>query len=136
MKMSLFVECNICQLSYAKLLISAEAPRCRCGEPLPVGSIPPIQATAAVLTNPAEQAEEEDLRELSRSVDYISYLIVSTDTEKIDIDIKSAALRRRCLELFPDKGHLFDLLYKSRFSRLWEQFRDKNGRCLDRNRSL
>jgi hypothetical protein len=134
--MSLFVECNICQLSYARLLISEETPRCRCGEPLRIGRMPHDPSTPAVPRNPAEEAEEEDLRELSRSVDYISYLIVSTDTDKIDIDIKSAALKRRCLELFPDKGHLFDLLYKSRFCRLWEQFRDKNGRCLDRNRSL
>ena len=134
--MSLFVECNTCQLSYARLLISEEAPRCRCGEPLRVKPLPHNRSTPVDLTTPAEQAEEEDLRELSRSVDYISYLIVSTDTLKVDIEIKSAELKRRCLELFPDKGHLFDLLYKSRFSRLWEQFRDANGRCLDRNRSL
>ena len=85
--------------------------------------------------NPEQLAEEQDLGELSRAVDYISYLIVSTDTLKVDIEIKSAELKRRCIEMFPDKGHLFDLLYKSRFSRLWEQFRDEEGRCLDRNRS-
>jgi len=135
--MSLFVECNTCQLTYARILITEEAPRCRCGAPLRVGPMPHHQPVVAeTTTSPAQQAEEADLRELSRAVDYISYLIVSTDTLKVDIDIKSAELKRRCLELFPDKGHLFDLLYKSRFSRLWEQFRDKNGRCLDRNRSL
>jgi hypothetical protein len=134
--MSLFVECSTCQLSYARLLISKEAPRCRCGEPLRLGHWPHIKPSPELLASPEQQAEEDDLRELSRSVDYISYLIVSTDTPRVDIDIKSAELKRRCIELFPGKGHLFDLLYKSRFSRLWEQFRDKNGRCLDRNRSL
>ena len=133
---SLFVECNTCQLSYARLLISEEAPRCRCGEPLRVGRMPHKRPTASLPENPDQVAEEEDLRELSRAVDYISYLIVSTDTLKVDIEIKSAELKRRCLEMFPDKGHLFDLLYKSRFSRLWEQFRDEEGRCLDRNRSF
>ena len=136
MKMSLFVECNTCQLSYARLLISEEAPRCRCGSPLRVGPMPHNHSSPVDLTTPAERAEEEDLRELSRAVDYISYLIVSTGTLKIDIEIKSAELKRRCLELFPDKGHLFDLLYKSRFTRLWAQFRDANGRCVDRNRIL
>lgn len=134
--MSLFVECTTCQLTYARILLSEDSPRCRCGAPLHVGSrsVPAHQAPRR--SDSEMQAEEADLRELSRAVDYISYLIVSTDTPRVDIDIKSAALKQRCLELFPDKGHLFDLLYKSRFRRLWEQFRDANGRCLDRNRTL
>jgi len=133
--MSLFVECTTCQLTYARILLSEEEPRCRCGAPLRAGPRPHAAAPSLLPRNRDLQAEENDLRELSRAVDYISYLIVSTDTPKVDIEIKSAELKRRCIELFPDKGHLFDLLYKSRFRRLWDQFRDANGRCLDRNRS-
>jgi hypothetical protein len=133
--MSLFVECSTCQLTYARILLSEDSPRCRCGAPLHVGPRQLHGDDKVASDDPELQAEEADLRELSRAVDYISYLIVSTDTPRVDIDIKSAALKQRCLELFPDKGHLFDLLYKSRFRRLWEQFRDANGRCLDRNRT-
>ena len=132
--MSLFVECTTCQLTYARILVSEDSPRCRCGAPLRVGPRPHRDREAGA--DPEVQAEEADLRELSRAVDYISYLIVSTDTPRVDIEIKSADLKRRCLELFPDKGHLFDLLYKSRFRRLWDQFRDEHGRCLDRNSRL
>ena len=133
--MSLFVECTTCNSFYARLLLAEEAPRCRCGEVL-VLDAGPADSELQESTDPRLLAEEADLNELSRMVDTISCLIVSTDTLKVDIEIKSAELRRRCVELFPDKGHLFDLLYKSRFRRLWEQFRDAEGRCLDRHRSL
>jgi hypothetical protein len=53
----------------------------------------------------------------------VCFLIVATDTPRIDVDIQRAEVRRRCLELFPDKMHVFDLVYESRFRRLWDQFR-------------
>ena len=128
--MSLFVECTTCNSYYARVLLPEEAPRCRCGDYLDVEV---FEDELQEAMDPQQLAEEANLGELSRMVDYISFLIISTDTLKVDVEIKSAELQRRCVELFPEKGYLFDLLYKSRFRRLWEQFRDAEGRCLDRN---
>ena len=31
----------------------------------------------------------------------------------------------RCLELYPDREQLYEMIYESRFQRLWEQFRQE-----------
>jgi len=75
---------------------------------------------------PGESAglkEEKKLRELKTLVDKICFLIVSTEYQRADVKIETAKAKRRCEELFPGKGYLFDLIYGSRFRRLWSQFR-------------
>ena len=71
----------------------------------------------------ALRQEEAALQELRRLADHISFLIVATDTPRIDVDIVRANARRRCQELFPDKMHVYEMVYESRFQRLWQQFR-------------
>jgi hypothetical protein len=71
----------------------------------------------------ARQEEERKLRELKTIVDRVCFFIVSTDYQAADVKIEASNARRRCEELFPGKGHLFDLIYGSRFKRLWSQFR-------------
>ena len=71
----------------------------------------------------ALQREERRLAEIARAADQLSYLIVSTDCPRIDVDIQRANLRRRCKALFPDKMDVYEMVYESRFRRLWEQFR-------------
>jgi hypothetical protein len=46
-----------------------------------------------------------------------------SDLPAIDIQIEKNKVRERCLELYPDKEQLYDMIYESRFQRLWEQFR-------------
>jgi hypothetical protein len=41
----------------------------------------------------------------------------------VDVEIAQNRVREKCLELFPDKLELFEMIYESRFKRLWEQFR-------------
>jgi hypothetical protein len=115
--MDFFVTCHQCGRSYARSLLSGSEARCRCGARLldsrTPGSVDPE----------ALQQEEAALQELRRLTDHISFLIVATDTPRVDVDIEKANVRRRCAELFPDKLHVFDLVYESRFQRLWDQFR-------------
>lgn len=42
------------------------------------------------------------------------------DEEKLAARVQEA--RALCRELFPDRIELFDIIYESRFKRLWEQF--------------
>ncbi len=63
-------------------------------------------------------------RELQRMADRVCFLIVSTDYPEIDIEIEKGVVRDRCRELFPNRMHLYEMVYESRFRRLWEQFRE------------
>ena len=68
-------------------------------------------------------AEDEAVRALQRQADRICELIVSGNVPQIDIEIQQAALREAVARVFPDKPALYQLLYETRFRRLWQQFR-------------
>jgi hypothetical protein len=55
--------------------------------------------------------------------DRVCVLILSSDLPATDIEIEKNKVRERCLELYPDQEWLYDIIYESRFDRLWEQFR-------------
>ncbi len=65
----------------------------------------------------------EQMRELQRLADRGCVLILSSDLPAIDIEIEKSKVRERCLELYPDREELYEMLYESRFQRLWDQFR-------------
>ena len=67
--------------------------------------------------------EDEAVQALQRQASRICELIVSGEVPPIDIEIQQAALRETIARLFPDKQALYQLLYESRFRRLWQQFR-------------
>ena len=67
--------------------------------------------------------EDDAVRALQRQADRICEMIVTGDTPLIDIEIQQAALREAVARAFPDKQALYQLLYESRFRRLWQQFR-------------
>ena len=73
----------------------------------------------------ADQIERETgyLRAFQRKANDISRLILSTEVDWVDIEIEMEKLRREAERLFPRKMDLFDLIYVSRFKRLWEQWR-------------
>ena len=64
------------------------------------------------------------MREIQRMADRVT-LILSRDLPAIDIEIEKNKVRERCLELFPDREQLYEMIYESRFQRLWEQFREE-----------
>jgi hypothetical protein len=68
--------------------------------------------------------ENEKLATFQRKADKIAFLIVASDYERIDVEIEKGELREECARVFPDKLDLYDMIYESRFRRLWEQFRD------------
>jgi hypothetical protein len=117
--LSLLVSCRRCGASYARVLLDPEGPaRCRCGDLLDTSGPEPHFVDGEAL-----HAEEAKLRELSRAADQVCSMIVASDCPRIDVDIQRAELRRRARRLFPDKMELYEMIYESRFRRLWEQFR-------------
>lgn len=69
------------------------------------------------------QRETVSLRAFQRRADDISGMIVGTDLPWVDIQIQIEQLRAEANRLFPLKKYLFDLIYVSRFKRLWAQWR-------------
>ena len=70
------------------------------------------------------ESRRERMRSLQRMADRVCVLILSTDLPETDIEIEKSKVREHCLELYPDRGDLFETIYESRFRRLWEQFRE------------
>ena len=66
----------------------------------------------------------DKMREVQRMASWVCVLILDTDLPAIDIEIEKNKVRERCLELYPDREDLYDMIYESRFQRLWEQFRE------------
>ncbi len=67
-------------------------------------------------------AEDEAVRALQQQADRICELIVSGDVPQIDIEIQQTRLREAVARTFPDRHALYQLIYESRFRRLWQQF--------------
>ncbi len=65
----------------------------------------------------------EQMHQLQRMADRVCSLILSSDLPAIDIEIEKNKVRERCLELYPNREEFYEMIYESRFQRLWDQFR-------------
>ncbi len=77
-----------------------------------------------LMTVNSEELKRESMRQLQRMADHVCSLIVASDYPKIDVEIEKAKVRNRCEELYPDRMDLYEMIYESRFDRLWYQFRE------------
>ena len=66
----------------------------------------------------ALQAEEGRVKKLRRIMDFTATLVWQADLTLSEAQKLVADARDRALELFPDKGETFDLIYGSRFRRI------------------
>ena len=62
---------------------------------------------------------------LRRAADRVCTLILLSDYPEIDVEIEKAKVRELAMELFPNRMELYEMIYESRFRRLWEQFRSE-----------
>lgn len=65
-------------------------------------------------------------RRFQRRVDKICFLIVATTMPRHEIELERMNLRGQAISLFPEKLDLYEMVYESRFNRLWEQFRESD----------
>ena len=69
------------------------------------------------------RAERDNLKRLKSAVDSLSRDIVHARVKnQAELEQRIQRLRALCQELFPDKMDLFEMIYVSRFQRLWHQF--------------
>ena len=69
------------------------------------------------------EGETQRLRSFQLRADEIADLIVNSDLPWVDVAIRIEGLRAEAARLFPLKLDLFEMIYVSRFRRLWEQWR-------------
>jgi hypothetical protein len=79
--------------------------------------------------------EDPAYRSFQQHVDRLCFLIVATACSDREIDIERLHLRTQATQLFPEKIHLYDWIYESRFRRLREQFRNSSNNLNAENRS-
>jgi hypothetical protein len=68
---------------------------------------------------------------LKRESHRVCSLILNSDLEWIDIAIQIGQMRERCATEAPEKLDLFEAVYVGRFNRLWEQWRETDGKGRD-----
>ena len=69
--------------------------------------------------DPAAVAEEQRrLDRLRRTVDVACALLRQADLTRLEAESLAAAARRAALELFPDRGSVFDLVIAPRLERI------------------
>jgi hypothetical protein len=66
----------------------------------------------------AVRAEEFRLKRLRYLMDFTAALLWQADLTLVQAQKVIADAREKALELFPDKGETFDLIYGSRFHRI------------------
>jgi hypothetical protein len=111
------IRCPECGRGYdVNLFEFGRSIRCVCGKEV-------INAHEERGVSFSRREEDEHMFEVKRLADRISFLITCTDYTEIDLEIEKEKLRDRIEELFPDKAHLYELIYEPRFIRLEEQLR-------------
>jgi 8-oxo-dGTP pyrophosphatase MutT (NUDIX family) len=71
---------------------------------------------------PVQAARREALEELAREADRIVNLILHTSMPRVDIEIQIQNLRQEFLSRYPEAADLFEMVYASRFRRIWDQW--------------
>ena len=119
------IRCPHCKTEYQLTSFDKQTSiTCSCGARLSLYQDEVLgQLSGIVNTYQAYIEEDEKVVEIRHLADKISHLILNTDLPAVDIHIEKEKLRKMVATHFPDKAYLYELLYESRFKRLWEQFR-------------
>ena len=81
----------------------------------------PMDATLFAMGKGMSSGQEK-MALLQHRADRICVLILSTDLPEVDILLERNKLRELCEELFPGQSDWYEMIYESRFDRLWQQF--------------
>jgi len=72
-----------------------------------------------------DSGQDVAYQQLQRGAERIVSLIVAEDYPAIDVVIEIRKLKQYASREFPGRDNLFEMVYESRFRRLWQQFRQE-----------
>ncbi len=103
------IYCPRCERQYPSALFSEGAALlCACGAT--------IRAAARI-------DRRKSQRLLGEWADRVCRMILSSEYPDVDVAIERGRVRELAESLFPDRMELYEMIYESRFDRLWQQFR-------------
>ncbi len=119
------IYCPLCKEVYELSSFGGKTSfKCKCGATISLYQDEIFNQLSDIInTYQAQIEEDEKVTEIKILSDKISHLILNTDLKDVDINIEKEKLKNLIVTNFPDKTYLYELLYESRFKRLWEQFR-------------
>ncbi len=124
------VYCPRCERQYDVTLFEfGRTVRCECGAFVgsPGSGVSASHITVSRPTEVQAAAARAACDRLRLAADHVCRMILSRDYADIDIEIERGRVRDLCAELFPDRMDLYEMIYESRFERLWAQFRAAEG---------
>ena len=120
----MFIRCPKCKKEYdATLFEFKRTIKCECGNILDLQHEEVFEQLKEVCRKYDLTLEEENVLRIKRASEKIASLILNTDYPQVDVEIEKMKFRQLIRSIFPDKIHLYDLIYEPRFKRFWEQFR-------------
>ena len=93
---------------------------CSCGRELDLSLMSSIEDFLRYFENEEEREKALTIQEDAQA---ICQMILNDDCPEVDIEIEKKKLLEKVKNLFPDKVLTYQLIYESRFKRLWDQFR-------------
>lgn len=116
------VRCPKCGLKYDVTKLEDDGKfKCRCGFELDLSLI----ESADDFLRYAEDAEErKKALEIQRDAQRVCQMILDESLQAVDIEIAKDKLKDKVRAFFPDKMETYQMIYESRFKRLWDQFRE------------
>jgi hypothetical protein len=93
---------------------------CSCGRKLDLSLLTSIEDFLRYFENEEERDKALAIQEEAQN---ICRMILDEDFSEADIEIAKKKLREKVHGLFPGKMQTYQLIYESRFKRLWDQFR-------------
>ncbi|MBI3724863.1 hypothetical protein HY251_13045 [bacterium] len=104
------VYCPRCERQYPRSLLEVgRTLLCACG--------------ATIGAAPSRVDRRRDQLLLGERADRLCRMILSSDTDDVEVALERNRVRELAESLFPDRMDLYEMIYESRFDRLWQQFR-------------
>jgi len=115
------VHCPRCGREYDVVLFEGdEKIKCKCGESIGVSGMETVEDFLRFFES---EEERKNAREIQSDAQEICRMILDEERDPVDIEIAKARLKEKVTQLFPSKLNTYEMIYESRFRRLWEQFR-------------
>ncbi len=97
--------------------------KCACGFKLNLSLIETVEDFLRYFES---EEERKGAKEIQSDAQTICLMILDEDYPAVDIEIAKGKLQEKVKRFFPDKLDTYRMIYESRFSRLWEQFRSES----------
>jgi len=102
--------------------------KCSCGNTLKFENIKHkdnYRFLKKLLLTIENEKKDKEFEKLKDNADRICSMIIDKRYKYVDISVAIEKFKKEFLEVFPEKENLYNMIYESRFKRLWGQFRDR-----------